>query len=130
MKLCEQCEFRETKQGRRLCGTCISQNDREKRPVWYKFKDLRWSAQQREIPFLITWEEWQQCVKTKEGKRYMKHRGRGMDDLTIDRIREDDPYSIATIQVSIKRDNIEKYHKHYGHKVNAIYQKLMADCPF
>ncbi len=130
-KYCDQCDCKEPKDGSRLCTTCISRNRRKRNPKWVVFDDLRWSARRRGIGFLLTFEEFKWWLKnTPDGRRYWRYRGRGMDDQTIDRKEEDDPYSLQTIQSLKKRDNIEKYHKHYGHKVNAIYQKIMEDCPF
>lgn len=128
MKTCVQCEFRKRQKDRTLCSTCISQNNREKHKIRFIYKDLKWSAIRRGIEFLITWDEFLKWIQTEDGQKYLHHRGRNLDDLTIDRKEEGSAYTIDGIQVITKRENIKKFNKYYSDLQKSHYD--WSDVPF
>lgn len=100
-----QCQNKKAVLGRRpdgskrlanYCGTCRNRLWRKRHPAAAAFYNLKHRAKERGKQFLITrqqFEDW--CEKT--GYHLLK--ARNADGMSIDRIREDGPYSIGNIQM-------------------------------
>lgn len=90
---------------------------REYDPVRMVWHDLKNSARKRNLEFALPLDWFRTFIA---GTEYMEKRGRGPDDLTIDRIREEEGYIVGNIQVIPKKNNVEKFHLHYGRR-KSIY---------
>lgn len=88
--------------GRKDCETCKARKARLKDPAKYAFRNVRRSAQGRNIPFLLTFEEFKTfCDST----GYLTKKGKDFDDLTIDRIDPSKPYQADNIRALSWMDN-------------------------
>jgi hypothetical protein len=70
---------------------------------------LRAHAAQRGVTFLLgrsEFEEW--CKET----NYVELKGRFKDDMSVDRLREGEPYSIGNIQILTVGENAAKIRAH------------------
>jgi hypothetical protein len=86
----------------RDCETCKSRKARFKDPLKYAFRNIRRSAQGRNIPFLLTLDEFQDfCQRT----GYLSKKGKEFEDLTIDRIDPSKPYQADNIRALTWIDN-------------------------
>lgn len=121
--ICKLCDQKTCKPGRKQCHRCRSSNYRLKFPVRKVFYDLRSSAKKRKIEFQITLPDFEKWIKT---TGYMENRGRGADNLNIDRREEGGVYSIKNIQCITKSENSKKYHE----SLRKYEEELMKDVPF
>lgn len=109
------CNNKKKKWGR-YCGACESRIWRKRNPVEAVYNHFKSNAKFRNIPFHVTLKQFKDWTKTDEGSKYMKYRGQGADDLTIDRKKtvSDDGiimgYTIDNIQVLTAGDNGRKAH--------------------
>lgn len=92
-----------------MCEACVKRKYRADNPEKATFQLLLSNARRRGIRMLITIEQWMGWTKTEEGRRYMDAKGRGANDLTIDR----DPvypreYRIDNIKVMTLSENAAK----------------------
>jgi hypothetical protein len=95
----------EAEKHRRFCRRCRQRRFMEDNPVSYTFSQLKKSARRRGIPFLLSMADWESfCEAT--GYHYL--RGRTADELSIDRKRDGDPYSIDNIQILTVSENTAK----------------------
>lgn len=127
---CVVCEFARRPKGRKVCHKCRSRMYAEKYPQRRVFYDLRNSARKRGIRFKVSLPQFEAWCRTPEGLLYLSLRGRGADDMTLDRIIEDGPYTIVNMQVLTKSENSAKYHTHYKKKIQHHYDSLMQNLPF
>lgn len=77
----------------------------ELNPTSYTYSKLRQSARRRGIPFLLTVLEWERFC---EATGYLELRGRGAEELSVDRIDEKGPYAIWNIQALSVSANVSK----------------------
>lgn len=91
--------------GRRVCNTCRARMARVKNPTRYAFNNLKDSARKRAIPFLLTFE---QFVEFDRQTGYVESRGKGTDDLTVDRIDSSKPYEVGNIRALTWIQNCSK----------------------
>lgn len=116
--------------GRSICETCKSRNYAKKNPVKVAFLNVRGSAKKRGHGFEITWEEFKAWSKTKDGKKYMKYKGQGGDDMTLHRPDEEGPYNVKTMQLRYRRDNTKEYWDYWRAKDKKRQEEMMSDLPF
>jgi len=68
--------------GRKLCASCRSRKARKKNPIRYAYNCLKSNAKRRGRIFELTFKFFKEfCKKT----NYIKLKGMGPDDMTIDR---------------------------------------------
>ncbi len=88
-----------------ICSTCKSRLQRYRNPEKYAFNAIRDSAKRRKIPFLLTFEEFQDFNRR---TGYLTKKGREFEDLTIDRIDSSKPYQADNIRALSWIDNCSK----------------------
>ena len=93
------------------CVTCRNRKYRAKDPVKYAWWTLKTNARRRGKEFLLTLEQFRAWPLL---NRYMTSKGTGPDDLTIDRIKEEEGYHINNIQILRNVDNVIKKRRHEG----------------
>lgn len=83
-----------------------------KHPIHYAFLNLKAGAARRNIPFMLSLDEFEKFVSETE---YMqrKHKTK-KNSLTIDRITENGPYTVNNIQVITRSKNTSKYFRETG----------------
>lgn len=90
---------------RKKCSKCRSREYSFKNPLRRAFTRLRANARRRNIHFGITLGEFKKfCDETE----YLKKRGTGKFDLTIDRKKNSKGYVYSNMQVLTKSDNTKK----------------------
>lgn len=89
----------------RDCHKCKSRKHRMGNPVRYAFKNLKSSAAKRNIPFNLTFEQFEEFDQQ---TGYVEARGKGSEDLTVDRIDSDKPYEVGNIRALTWLDNCSK----------------------
>ena len=94
-----------TKPNKRECGTCRSRLTRIRNPERYAYQQVKRSADLRDIPFLLSYEEFQQFD---EQTGYTKSKGRENDSMTIDRIDSSKGYQLDNIRAITWADNCAK----------------------
>ncbi len=108
LKSCATLSCKNKITSRKFCSKCRTLKHREKDPVLYVVNTLRQNAKRRNISFSLTMEyftEW--CKQT----NYIKLKGRGPDDYTIDRRKNHRGYEPGNIRILTKSENSEKYHQ-------------------
>jgi hypothetical protein len=99
------------------CSTCRVKKWRKENPVKYAYNNLKKSAQNRNLLFTITFEDFKEwCVKVD----YIGRKGRGAQAYTVDRIHNDIGYHLDNIQVMKKRDNVTKFFS-YDYRTKRAY---------
>lgn len=94
-----------TRGRQKLCKTCTSRLWRIKNPERASFLNLKSNSKKRNIPFLLTFEQFQQfCVEY----NYIEGKGRSKTSYTIDRIRNEEGYHIDNLQVLPNSQNASK----------------------
>jgi hypothetical protein len=95
------------KQRGRYCNTCRSRRCRKRNPYRYAYQTTKDNAKRRKILFDLTYKYFKKwCVENK----YIEYKGRGGDDMSIDR---DNPllgYVEGNLKMITKRDNSIKQH--------------------
>ena len=91
------------------CYTCRRARYRDINPIAYAFDNLRQNAKRRGIKFLLTLEDFIDFLK--EFPEYMFKKGRGKNDLTIDRKIDPLGYAPGNLQVLTNADNVRKKNK-------------------
>ena len=92
-------------EGRRDCNTCNARKKRLKNPVMYAFKNVRDSANKRNIPFNLTFEQFKEFDRQ---TGYVDSCGKQSEDLTIDRIDSSKPYEFGNIRAITWLENCSK----------------------
>ena len=97
----------ESAPGRVICWKCKSHQLKINNPVTYFLNALRVNAKRRNKQFDLTLEQFKKfCTET----GYLNKKGRHGDNLSIDRIRGNEGYSINNIQVLTVSENVRKEH--------------------
>lgn len=110
MKICDSlhCDRETESEGTKFCSTCRSAQGNVKRPIKYAYSKLKSHANERGIPFSLTFEHFKEFCTTTE---YISKRGRGKHDLSIDRIDPNLGYADGNIQALTNSQNKKKdYH--------------------
>ena len=82
----------------------------KRNPLRHAYNCLKNNAKRRGKYFNLTYEQFKDfAIKTK----YVDHRGRTADSYHIDRIDENEGYTIDNIQVLSNKDNVRKFFNHY-----------------
>ncbi len=105
-KLCKHGCGQNSAPERNECYKCRSKGIRERKPIDVVFYWLRKSAKKRRKEFTITLPWFRQWIIS---TGYMVNRGRLTDNLTIDRIRNNEGYTIGNLQILTKGQNSTKY---------------------
>ena len=87
------------------CHKCRHRHWFERNPIKYLFRNLKHNAKKRDKFFDLKLEEFSNLV-LKTG--YLELKGRSQNSLTIDRIKNDNGYSIDNIRVISKSKNCAK----------------------
>lgn len=94
------------------CGSCRSRRWRENHPIEYSYYNLKHRAEERGIPFHLTRKEFKGwCEKT--GYHLLK--AKSANGMSVDRIREKDPYQLNNLQMLTLSENSRKMHALKGH---------------
>lgn len=109
---------------RKLCDTCRSRRYRERNPLSITYIQLKINAGKRGIPFLLTFTFFRKfCEET----NYLNLRGRGANDMTIDRKIPRYGYADGNIQMMTRADNARKRWKDSHYELST---KQLAGTPF
>ncbi len=115
--LCQHwCCKRVARPGRSDCETCCSRKVRLRDPQMYAYKNLKASASKRGIGFELTFQEFKDFVAT---TGYVENRGKEPHSLSIDRIRNHEPYRIGNLRVL-------RYDLNVSHKIEGL-EAVTAD---
>ncbi len=106
IKLCKHGCGNEPAYHRRECFKCRSAGISARKPIDVVYYWLKKSAKKRRKEFTITLPWFRQWI-TSTG--YMADRGRLTDNLTIDRIRNNEGYTVGNLQILTKGQNTTKY---------------------
>jgi hypothetical protein len=100
---------------RRVCLGCKARKYRENNKVSTAFFQLRQNARRRGIPFLLSFTYFRKLVLD---NNYMELRGRGKEDMTIDRKIPRLGYSDGNLQIISNSQNaLKRWHEPiYGSK--------------
>lgn len=90
------CCKRVARAGRSDCETCNARKKRLSNEDRYAYSNLRASARKRGIGFELSFEDFQEFVAT---TGYIERRGKEPDSLSIDRIRNWEPYRLGNLRV-------------------------------
>ncbi len=105
---CKNCQERHAAYQRTVCNTCRSRKWNAKNPIRKAWHNLKRSAKKRNYPFELPYENFYAfAVST----GYDKNRGRTKEAMVIDRINNDQGYTMTNIQVITKSSNSTKYWK-------------------
>lgn len=102
------CKNKKSKRGRYFsnhCNTCNSRLYRERNPAEAAFYNLKHRAKERGKQFLITRKQW---VAWCEETGYHLLKARSAEGMSVDRIKEEGPYSIDNIQMLTLGENVKK----------------------
>ncbi len=91
---------------RRECYKCRSRNIVARKPGDMCYYWLKKSAKKRHYEFTITLPWFRNWVAS---TGYMKNKGRMADSLTIDRIRNEEGYTVDNLQILTKSENSTKF---------------------
>jgi hypothetical protein len=89
----------------RDCNTCKGRKTRINNPKRYAFQQVKRSADMRNIPFELTFEEFLEFDKQ---TGYVASKGREKESLTIDRIESSKGYEVGNIRAITWQDNCAK----------------------
>jgi len=90
---------------RSVCDTCASRLTRANRPAWDAYRQIRDRAQRRNQLFAITFEQFCAIPRFDE---YIARRGRGIDELHLDRVKVERGYVPGNLQVLTTAENLRK----------------------
>lgn len=91
---------------KRVCWTCNVRQNRANHPILYRFLDFKRNAEKRGKSFNITKEEFMRWCEA--NPHYMENKGQLGHQLSIDRIRDDEGYTLSNIQILTVLENIQK----------------------
>ncbi len=127
IKFCKNCDEKKAQKGRNICGRCRSSAYTRKHPIRRVYADLRANAKRRGKEFTITYKYFERWIKKTP---YMQGRGRGSEDLNIDRKKEKLGYVPGNLQVIECKYNVQKYYIDRAERLQKEKQKLRDECPF
>ncbi len=118
----------DAREGRRHCNKCASRKRRENK-MRAAYDNLRTNARRRFIEFSITWRYWEVFCRITQ---YHELRGRGAQDLCIDRKIVTLGYTDYNIQAITNEENNRKQHTiDRAVKVKALAEKYKQEgAPF
>lgn len=87
------------------CTTCRCRLDRANHPARDAYRVIRDRAQRRGQIFDITFEQFMEIPRIEE---YVQRRGRGIEDLHLDRVRVALGYVVGNLQVLTTAENLRK----------------------
>lgn len=90
------------------CWKCAKRRWREENPEKSTFANLRSNSKRRRVGFFLSFEEF---VKFVVDTSYMRFKGTGKFDMTIDRKKPKLGYRAGNIQVLPNIQNVMKYHR-------------------
>jgi hypothetical protein len=93
--------------GRRYCQSCNNRKWRQKHPIKAAFNNLKQNAKRRGIWFDLTFQAFKRFCKD---TAYVKLKGTGPDDMTIDRVIPAKGYVDGNLQMISKAENSIKQH--------------------
>jgi hypothetical protein len=102
---------------RKICHSCRIVIRRNNDPIGYQYSVLKCNAKRRKKQFTLTKQEF---IDFCERTNYMLHKGIFGDSLHIDRIRDEEGYHAANIQVLTNRDNLAKKVEYFRCKALGI----------
>lgn len=109
------------------CSSCRSRLWRERHPIDASYYNLKHRAKERGIPFKLTRKEFTEwCEET----RYHELKARCATGMSVDRIREYDPYQRDNLQMLTLSENSRKMHATKGHAVSAPSDSTENENPF
>lgn len=95
------------REGRKYCHKCRNRKYVENNMVMHAYHNLKGHATERHLSFTLTFSRWQElCLET----NYHLLKGKGANDLTIDRPDSTRGYADDNISVKTNRDNVIKQH--------------------
>jgi hypothetical protein len=103
------------------CHTCHSRAYRVRNPRRYVYRQIRANAAERGIKFELTYKEF--CAFDVEND-YVAKRGNGPDDLTIDRIDTNGPYSADNIRALTWEENCHHLVEGFRHPWEPLAQLI------
>lgn len=87
------------------CHTCATRLYRANNPAREAYRQIRDRALRRGQIFALTFDEF---LREIEGTEYLARRGRGIDELHLDRIEVHRGYVVGNIQVLTTEENLRK----------------------
>lgn len=90
---------------RSICDTCASRLFRANNPARDAYRQIKERAGRRGQIFKITFEQFLQAI---EGTEYLARRGRGIDELHLDRKKVELGYVPGNLQVLTTAENLRK----------------------
>lgn len=88
-----------------VCLTCQSRLYRANHPAWDAYRQIKDRALRRNQIFKLSFEEF---LREIEGTEYVQRRGRGLDELHLDRIKVHLGYVPGNLQVLTTEENLRK----------------------
>lgn len=113
--------------GRSLCWKCEARKYRASRALNWTYKQLKSRAKRRGIDFTLTLDQWKEFCDNTE---YLKLRGSGSEDMTVDRIMPEFGYSAGNIQMLTRRENSIKQIQDRKDKYKRFPLKADPEVPF
>jgi len=111
---------------RRVCHKCERRKVRAKNPTRYSFETLRGHSRTRGIFFNLTYDQFKTfCLET----GYLKTKGPGADDMTIDRIDSSKGYEYGNIQLLPRDINSSKSNLKYASPKYLAYLRRIGEHP-
>lgn len=122
--LCKTCDERPAAKERTVCNTCRSRKWRKKNPIRDAWHNLKNSARKRNYQFDLPFEAFKAFAIE---HKYDKLKGRGKDNLVIDRVHNNEGYTMDNIAVIKKSTNSKKYWDEINEQ---HFQERLAQVPF
>ena len=88
-----------------ICITCASRLFRANNPARYAYRQIKDRAKRKKQIFSLTFEEFLEVI---DGTEYLERRGRGKDELHLDRIDVSQGYVRWNLQVITAAENLRK----------------------
>jgi hypothetical protein len=85
-----------------------------------RFAGQRWDAQQRHIPFELTFEEWREIWEM-SGK--LSERGPRSHQYVMARFGDVGPYAVGNVKIITARENLIERHRREGHDGSSRIRK-------
>lgn len=96
------------RQGKSYCHKCRNRKYRQNNPLRTGYHILKHSAKKRGISFELTFKDYEEFVN--DNPDYLLMKGLKGNDLTIDRVRENEGYKKGNLQILTRKKNTRKYH--------------------
>ena len=111
------------------CSKCINRIHRANNLIRYAFHHVKDSAKKRNIPFLLSLEEFERII---DGTGYIEKKGKTRHCLQLDRIDPEKGYEIGNLQVITAGENCAKDNNRWREKKEEKPLEEIPDenCPF